>query len=204
MNIEQRLAWATRPEGIACFVEGMFVRSCFYKEHQGQLAWYCQQVKPIKVCSRAVKKLAGQQIYYGGVPKGLFDAWLAQQPEGQWTITHHPWGVWLALPTPLDIPALLAWCSAHAAPPSSKSNSKSSSKPPKSAPASTTPAGQADEAINDARSQVLQQLRALPLADITPLQALQWLHQWQRQLQPAATPSLLSPAPLERDAAMAD
>lgn len=50
MNIEQRLAWAARPEGIACFVEGMFVR--FY---QGHLAWYCQQVKPIKVCSRAVK-----------------------------------------------------------------------------------------------------------------------------------------------------
>lgn len=195
MNIEQRLAWAARPEGIACFVEGIFVR--FY---QGQLAWYCQQVKPIKVCSRAVKKLAGQQIYYGGVPKGLFDAWLAQQPEGQWTITHHSWGVWLALPTPLDMPELLAWCTAHAAPPSSKS----SSKQPKSAPTSTTPAGQADEAINDARNQVLQQLRALPLADITPLEALQWLHQWQRQLQPAATPSLLSPAPLERDAAMAD
>ncbi|MFH7527857.1 hypothetical protein AB2J22_21320 [Aeromonas sp. A5] len=74
MNIEQRLAWAARSEGIACFVEGIFVR--FYP---GQLARHCQQVKPIKVCSRAVKKLAGQQIYYGGGPKGLFDAWLAQQ-----------------------------------------------------------------------------------------------------------------------------
>lgn len=112
MNIEQRLEWAERPEGIACFVEGSFVR--FY---QGQLAWYCQQVKPIKVCTRAVKKLAGQQIYYGGVPKGLFDGWLAQQAEGQWCITHHPWGVWLVLSAPLDIPALLAWCAAHAAPP---------------------------------------------------------------------------------------
>ncbi|KAJ8739033.1 hypothetical protein H9Y13_13035 [Aeromonas veronii] len=191
MNIEQRLQWAERPEGIACFVEGMFVR--FY---QGQLAWYCQQVKPIKVCTRAVKKLAGQQIYYGGVPKGLFDAWLAHQAEEQWMITHYPWGVWLALPTPLDIPALLAWCAAHAAPPIRTS--------PKPASASTVPAVETAEAACDTGNQVLQQLRALPLADITPLQALQWLHQWQRQLQPAATPSLLSPAPLERDAAMAD
>lgn len=191
MNIEQRLAWAARPEGIACFVEGVFVR--FY---QGQLAWYCQQVKPIKVCTRAVKKLAGQQIYYGGVPKGLFDDWLAQQAERQWVITRHPWGVWLALPASLDIPALLAWCAVHAATPNSKL--------PKPGYASAAPAGPADEVISDARGQVLQQLCALPLADITPLQALQWLHQWQRQLQLAANPPLLSPVTLDEVARVAD
>lgn len=187
MNIEQRLALASRPGGIACFVEGIFVR--FY---QGQLAWYCQQIKPIKVCTRAVKKLAGQQIYYGGVPKGVFDAWLAEQAESQWVITHHPWGVWLALHAPLDIPALLALCAAHTAEPTSKQPRPACESVP------------VDQVINDASILVLQQLRTLPLADITPLQALQWLHQWQRQLQPTATSQLLSSVTLDTAAAVED
>ncbi|MFM5429177.1 hypothetical protein ACET8G_20290 [Aeromonas veronii] len=110
MNIEQRLLWAERADGVACFSEGAFVR--FY---QGQLAWYCQQVKPIKVCTRAVKKLAGRQIYYGGVPKVLFDDWLALQSPSPRGITHHSWGVWLTLPSRLDMSTLLAWCAKQVA-----------------------------------------------------------------------------------------
>ncbi|KHN49527.1 hypothetical protein [Aeromonas hydrophila] len=186
MNIEQRLAWAERPDGIACFVEGAFIR--FY---QGHLAWYCQQVKPIKVCTRGVKKLAGKQIYYGGVPRVGFEGWLAQQAMAQWTITPYSWGIWLALPVALDNPALLAWCLEHAAP----SNVKKQLFEVKS-----LTAGVVAQSAGSANALVLQQLNGLSLVDITPLQALQWLHHWQRQLQSSdPLPSLLQTSPAATD-----
>lgn len=170
MNIEQRLSLAERPDGIACFVEGVFVR--FY---QGHLAWYCQQVKSIKVCSRKVKKLSGRQIYYGGVPKSLFGDWLALQSPARWKITRHSWGWWLALPVSLDVATLIAWCESHTAPEGSRLGG---ALPP------PVEVRRARLGADGAEAFVLQQLRALALADITPLQAWQLIHLWQQQLPP--------------------
>lgn len=46
------------------------------------LAWACQQVQPLKVLDRPVKKLEGWLVLCGGMPATRFDAWLASRGLG--------------------------------------------------------------------------------------------------------------------------
>lgn len=105
MDITQRLLWSTRSDGIAVFFEGAFAR--FYQAH---LAWYCQRVKPIKVCTRELKQLGGLRIYYGAVPIKHFNTWLMMQDPNFFALTIHSWGVWMSVPEQIDSKALINWC----------------------------------------------------------------------------------------------
>lgn len=161
MELEQRLLWASRADGIACFFEGRFVR--FY---QAQLAWFCKEVKAIKVSTRQINKLDGLQIYYGGISKRKFNAWLAQSGVGTSSFSQQPmpWGVWLVLADPIDTKNLLAWCAQQVT---------------LSVDGCENVTNETIKANNVTTQAIIQQLRSLSLTDITPVQALHFLSLWQ-------------------------
>jgi hypothetical protein len=74
MEIGERLRLSESSEWLACFREGMFIR--FY---DAPLGWFGQQGKPLKVLQRAINKLQGRVVLYGGLPQASFDAWLLTQ-----------------------------------------------------------------------------------------------------------------------------
>ncbi|KFF76270.1 hypothetical protein IY40_25105 [Serratia marcescens] len=80
MNIEDKRLLSARPGKLALLREGQFLR-CY----QQSLFTLVHTVYPdIKILGRAVKKLKGQVVYYGGFPQSVLHNLLPENVATPW------------------------------------------------------------------------------------------------------------------------
>ncbi|MGP3146716.1 hypothetical protein [Serratia bockelmannii] len=104
MNIEDKLLLSARPGKLTLIREGLFLR-CY----QQSLFTLVHTVYPdIKILGRAVKKLKGQVVYYGGFPQSVLYNLLPEHVVTSWgaevdcdVLVEGTYQAWLAaLPPP--------------------------------------------------------------------------------------------------------